>query len=240
MTEASTEARQCNLIYADTRDEVLSMAFWNFARKTDSGALIKSAPGTPSNTDAPNATWSAIYPAPPWLFEYTYPSDCLQVRFLQPQPQMGYAGTVPMQSAELGLYSAPVLGEQFPPIPFICGIDQNDNDEDINVVLTNQYQAILVYTRRVTDTNIFSSQFTQALVSALAAKLAQQLTGDKGLANQKFAEANAMIVQARASDGNEGLTVIDNMPDWITIREDWGSGYLGYFIAPYGPLFGVA
>ena len=31
LTELSTAVRQCNLIYADMRDEVLNMVFWNFA-----------------------------------------------------------------------------------------------------------------------------------------------------------------------------------------------------------------
>jgi len=238
LTEATPEAKQCNLIYEATRDELLSMAFWNFARKTDTGALVKSAPGTPTNTSAPNAVWSSSYPAPPWLFEYSYPTDCIQVRFLRPQPTSGYIGPIPIFSSA-GSYAAPSLGADTPAIPFIVAIDQDSSGNDINVVLTNQYQALIVYTRRVVDPNVFSSQFTQALVAALGAKLAQPMTGDKALAARKFAEANGWVMQARSSDGNEGLTVIDNMPDWITIREDYGSAYLGYFIAPFGPLYSV-
>ena len=239
LTEQSTEAKQCNLIYEATRDEVLSMAFWNFARKTDTLALLKSAPGTPTNTAAANSVWSKIYPAPPWLFEYSYPADAIQVRYISPQPVSGYIGPIPIFSNDGSVYTAPVQGQQYPAVPFVVAIDQDADANDINVVLTNQYQALVVYTRRITDPNIFSSQFTQALVAALAAKLAQALTGKLALSNAKFQEANGWVIQARASDGNEGLTVIDNMPDWITIREDYGSAYLGYFVAPFGPLFSV-
>ena len=59
------------------------------------------------------------------------------------------------------------------------------------------------------------------------------------LANTKFSQANAIITQARASDGNEGLTIIDNMPDWITVREDFAYATALGYTAPYGPLFGV-
>jgi len=236
LTEKSTEAKQCNIIYEATRDELLSMAFWNFARKTDTAALIKSAPGTPTNTVPANSTWSNIYPAPPWLFEYAYPSDCVHVRMVRPQPIQGYTGPVPIFSTDV--FAPPSQGAQDVAIPFMCTVDEDSSGNDINVILTNQYKALVVYTKRVTNPDIFSPAFTQALVVAMAAKLAQQLTGDKALAQQKFGEANGWVVQARATDGNEGLTVIDNMPDWITIREDYtGSTYLGYFIAPFGPMF---
>ena len=170
ITEASTEAKQCNLIYEATRDEVLSMAFWNFARKVLTGSLLKSAPGTPTNTSAPGVVWNDTYPPPPWLFEYTYPSDCIQVRMLQPQPTMGYTGVVPIFSSGSGLYSAPVLGQRYPAIPFEAVVDTDASGNDVNAIVTNEYQALLVYTKRVTDPNIFSSQFVQALVAALAAK----------------------------------------------------------------------
>src|SRR5258708_25919710 len=76
LTEDSVEARNCNLIYADTRDEVLQMAYWNFAQKTAYLALLKSAPGTPTNASSAAIQWSAAFPAPPWLYEYAYPVDC--------------------------------------------------------------------------------------------------------------------------------------------------------------------
>ncbi len=109
------------------------------------------------------------------------------------------------------------------------------------VVLTNQYQAIGVYTRRVTNTTLFSAQFVDALAQAVGAKVIMALTGNVKLANLQFQKANAIIIQARASDANEGLTVIDNVPDWLAIRDDFGYGCdaadVGY-VAPYGPLFG--
>lgn len=236
--EDSNEAINCALIYESTRDEVMNMAFWNFARKTATLALLKSAPGTPSNPGPAAATWSSAYPAPPWLFEYAYPVDCLQMRMIMPQPLLGYNGPVPI-FPEGGSYYPPAVGAQYPAVPFMTALDTNDSGNDINVVLTNQYQALGVYTKRVTDPNLFGAQFVEALVAAMAAKLVSPLVGDKALANQKFVEANGWVLQARASDGNEGLTVIDNMPDWITIREDWGGAWAGYFVAPYGPLYAV-
>lgn len=234
LTEASVEARNCNLIYADTRDEVLNMAHWNFARKTAYLALLKSAPGTPGNVTSTATQWSTAFPAPPWLFEYAYPTDCIQMWKIMQLDMNLYAG-VPLTSN--GMQSYPYMTGSGS--AFEIGSDADANGQQKTVILTNQYLAIGVYSMRITDPNLFGSQFTEALVQALAAKLALALTGQVALANTKFQQANAIITQARASDGNEGFTVIDNMPDWITARDDYAySVGLGY-TAPYGPLFGV-
>lgn len=236
LSEQSVEARNCNLIYADTRDEVLQMAYWNFAQKTNYLSLLKSAPGTPSNASSTANQWSTAFPSPPWLYEYAYPVDCIQMSRIVQQIQNTYVGT-PYTTGGSNGYPF-MVG---PGAPFKVSTDEDVNHQQQNVILTNQYQAIGVYTKRITNPGLFGAQFVEALVQALAAKLAIALTGQVALANSKFVAANAVITQARASDGNEGLTVIDNMPDWITIREDsanlWGVG-VGY-IAPFGPLYGT-
>lgn len=236
LTESSVEARNCNLIYADTRDEVLQMAYWNFANKTAYLALLKSAPGTPSNSGSTANQWSTAYPAPPWLYEYSYPVDCIQMSKVVQQIQNYYVGT-PYTSGGTNTYPYAVG----PGSPFRVTTDEDVNGQQQNVILTNQYQAIGNYTMRIVNPALFGAQFVEALVQALAAKLVLALSGQVALANTKFAQANAIIAQARASDGNEGLTVIDNMPDWITIREDcenlWGVS-IGY-VNPLGPLYGT-
>lgn len=235
LTESSVEARNCNLIYADTRDEVLQMAYWNFAQKTAYLSLLKSAPGTPSNSASTANQWSSAYPAPPWLYEYDYPNDCIQMRTVIQQIQNYYVGT-PYTSGGISTYPYAVG----PGSPFKVTTDADVQGQQKSVILTNQYQAIGSYTMRVTNPGLFGAQFIEALVQALAAKLAIALSGQVALANTKFAQANAIITQARASDGNEGLTVLDNMPDWITVRDDsqnlWGVS-VGY-VNPLGPLFG--
>jgi hypothetical protein len=233
LTENSAEARQCNLIYANTRDEVLNMAFWNFARKTALLALLKSAPGTPTNSGSSANQWSPLFPSPPWLYEYAYPSDALQIRQIVQQMQNYYVGT-PFTSNGTGFYPYNVG----PGSPFVVGTDTDTEGNQQNVILTNEYQAIAIYTMQIVNPALFGPQFTEALVQALAAKLAIALTGQVTLANAKFVQANAVITQARASDGNEGLTVINNMPDWITIREDY-VGVQSNYVAPYGPLYGI-
>ena len=62
------------------------------------------------------------------------------------------------------------------------------------------------------------SQFVDAWINILAARLANVLTGDKGLANMLVGQSNQYIVEARKADGNEGLTINDITPDWIRQR----------------------
>ncbi|MFN6798793.1 hypothetical protein ACK4QH_23255, partial [Proteus mirabilis] len=59
MTEASKEAVQCNLHYAQCRDSVLADFPWNFATK-------KVALANTNN------------PPPNWAYAYRYPNDCLK------------------------------------------------------------------------------------------------------------------------------------------------------------------
>lgn len=235
MTEASNEAKQCNLLFNPTRDEVLSMAFWNFARKTATLSLLKSAPGTISNPSPTgfDGTWNDAYPAPPWLFEYAYPSDCINVRFVTPQMMNGWSSGAAVFGTAI-VSAGPWLT---PPVLFITATDLVASNQ-ANVILTDTYQALACYTLRITNPNLFGAAFTEALVSALAGKLAYSLTGDKGLANALFQLANNTVTQARVSDGNEGLTIQDSPVSWIDAREG-GYSINGYYIAPYAPLFSV-
>lgn len=100
------------------------------------------------------------------------------------------------------------------------------------VVLTNQEFAVLSYVRRVTDTNVMDSLFIKALYHAVAAAMVMALTGDKGLANGMIQVTNACIAEARATDGNEALTINDVTPDFLRTRgiiygDYWNMGF-GY------------
>ena len=101
---------------------------------------------------------------------------------------------------------------------------------DQRVVLTNQEFAIGNFVRDVSDENTFDDDFVEALSLIVGARLCIALSGDKSLANMKLAEANAMILEARGADANEGLRVNDVTPDWLRIRGiDFTEDYSGPF-----------
>ena len=102
---------------------------------------------------------------------------------------------------------------------------------DQRVILTNQEFATLAYVRQVTDPNVMDPLFQKAWADLLGAHLSVALTGDKKRANDLVGLANRAIEEARAVDGNEGLTINDVTPDWIRAR---GIAYTeGYMSGPY-------
>lgn len=204
LSEGSVEANSCGLHYTPALEAVLQAAHWNFARKQGTAALLKDGTvvgGTP--------------PPAPWLYEYAYPADCLQIRYVLPQlasAQGVVPGTVPTQAVATA------------PVYFILSSDTDAGGNDTNVILTNQPQAILVYTKRITNPNLFDAVFVDAFAYYLASRICFNLTGDKQIARDIFKIADALSRQARASNGNEGITVIDSVPDWIRVRgycSDW-------------------
>ena len=66
LSEASAEARACNLFYEQTRDALLQVYPWRFAGKTQAMAEIAN--------DKPGA----------WGYAYSRPVDCLKVRWVRP------------------------------------------------------------------------------------------------------------------------------------------------------------
>ncbi len=91
---------------------------------------------------------------------------------------------------------------------------------DRRIILTNQEFAILAYVRNTvaTEPQIWDDQLTSAVIHRLGSRLVLALTGDKVLANERIKHANALIIAARNTDANEGITVNDVTPDWIRTR----------------------
>lgn len=189
LTESSTEAVQCTIHYASTRDELLRPHLWSFARRQVTMALMAAAAGT-----AENPAGVPPLPMAPWLYQYRLPTDCLRVRQLY-------------QPASNG-----------PKIAFSLSGDQDAAGNPVKVLLTNQPQAVLVYTSQVTVVDMFDPDFQAALVASLAARLAFPLTGDKSSA-QYFAKVAAdTILTARSIDGTEDPAGAEKLPEWLTVR----------------------
>lgn len=120
LTQDSVEAKACNTIYVNLRDDLLRMAPWDCALKTANLVYITSVPGTPENTSPATNLWQPGQPRPPWAYEYQYPIDCLRACWLIPSTQFGFAGGVPITTAVTGGASTLWNGA---PIRFVIGID---------------------------------------------------------------------------------------------------------------------
>jgi hypothetical protein len=176
--EGSRHSIAALTMYAQTRDEVLrhdGKADWGFAeRNLDlTASLLKSAP---ANGYVPPNAWAAAQNPPlPWLYEYSYPADCLKVRILK---------------------TAPLLLPNFDPRPSVYSV-ANDNayNPPRRVILTNLLSPILVYTGQVTDPTTWPQDFTEEFSDKLARVLAPQL------ANLDVVKLEAMAEQAAALVG---------------------------------------
>lgn len=224
LSEDSTEADAINVLYSPTFTSLARSAPWACLRKQASLSLIAAAQGTPEN---PNGSTLPLPPVP-FLYQYSYPSDCLQVRYIVPSlPSMGQqAWTTAQVSSPTNL---PGGGQ----IPFAVAYSTDSDGNPIETVLTNQTQAQAVYTVNQENPVIFDSMFEQALVASLAAYLVPALSLNMPLMSAQIEIAEAMIQQARVRDGNEGVTVVDHIPDWMQARASGSTLYSYNGYAPY-------
>lgn len=162
-------------VYGQTRDSVIENGQWEFADRTLSATLLKSAPAGGYN---PRTPWTTAFPALPWRYEYAYPNDCVKFRAVKPQP-LGIINMNPM----FHRYSL-------------------DNDNTFTppqrVILCDVADAVLCYAGRVTDPLTWDASFTDALVDALVEAMGPKLRQGVGgasawqmeQATRKIAERN--------------------------------------------------
>lgn len=228
--DGSNEANNAALLFQPTFEMLGRAAFWNIFRKQAALTVLKAAAGTPEN---PGGATLPIPPSP-WLYAYAYPTDCLMARFLLPSLGNPAIGGAPLS----GLGWAPTTGT-VPTSPFVVAADTDTLGNPIRTILTNLDRAQMVYTVNLPDPDQWDSGFQEAMVAALGAKLVPALTGNLTMMQLQIGIATRIVGEARKSDGNEGLTIVDPIPDWIRIR---GTGWLSQWpgaacVAPFGGLY---
>ena len=145
--DQSAQAAHCARFYPVARDALLEMHTWGFATVRVPLAQVAN-------------------PFPQWQYAYATPADALNyLEILDPAAQDDYsvglqmAGTLPYPvQTGVGIYT---------PRPF-----QVESINGQEVILTHQANALLRYTRAVSDTAEFSPLFVQGLATLLASHLA--------------------------------------------------------------------
>lgn len=220
LNEGSTQSDACNTLFVPTFEALARAAYWNCLRAQVVLTLIQAAAGTPENPDGT----SMPLPPTPWLYSYQLPSDSLQARFIVPSIPNASQGNPPISPAMIA--SITCLPSQN--IPFRVAYATDINGNPLQIVLTNQTQAQLVYTVNQPNPQIWDSQFQAAMVASLAAYLVPALALNITLMQIQVKLAEQIIEQARVRDGDEGTTDQSSIPDWIYAR-NLGSttGYCG-------------
>jgi len=222
-SDGSVEADAVSTLWQSTFEQLARTAHWNVLGKQATLSLLAAAKGTPENPDGTS------YPLPPspWLYAYAYPSDCLDVRYIVPSYPAATGSSTPDFPVNVSSPSFLPSGGQ---ISFKVQTMDLPLAAPTLTILTNQDIAQAVYTVNYSNPNGWDSLFQEAMVAALGAFLVPALTLNFALMDRCVRQAESAIRQARIRDGNEGVTSMDHLPDWMQARMG-GQGY------GYGPGF---
>ena len=127
-----------------------------------------------------------------WDNAYTYPPDCLNARKI-------YDPNISDTTAEVEAKAA---------IPYEISLSTTGNKQ---IILTNQDDAVLIYTAAITDVPLFGADLVEAISLKMAADLALPLKNSEKLHNTWFSRYTIAIAAARAISSNE-----DNRRDTST------------------------
>ena len=123
-------------------------------------------------------------PVPPWAYEYLYPADCLRVRQVRP-PGSGTGS----------------LADPYDPQPIRWAVAFDViAATNTQIILTNQVNALAVYTSSTPTEAQWDSAFAEAVSRRLANPLAMALSGRPDFANQILEQAAAMAQTAEVVD----------------------------------------
>ena len=172
LLEGSRASRIALTFFAQTRDELLDAHDWPFARRTLALTLLKGPP--PPGGYNPGQPWNTMFPLPGFLYEYSYPADCLNLNAIIPRP-----------------------GAMFDLAP-AAAVFRIDNDNSFSppqkVILTNVKNALGVYVASITDPDLWEPGFIKAYVAALKPKFISAL-------NQPLENEKEAMVEAIRSEG---------------------------------------
>lgn len=152
--EGSMIAKKALDIYSQSRDQLISGGQWEFAERLINATLLKTAP---VGGYGPWQVWTPAFPAVPWLYSYSYPSDCLKLRSVRAAPLQ-----IPNFDPQHNIYSTDNDNSYTPPV---------------KVVLCNVPNAIFTYAAQVTDPTTWSPSFIEALAANLARRLSPVIGG---------------------------------------------------------------
>jgi hypothetical protein len=128
---------------------------------------------------------AALGTTPPstWTYVYSYPSDCAAARAIE------------------------VPGVRTPSreqrIAYEVAAEAQASGGDVRVIYTDQPDAVLIFTKRITDASLFDGHFVEALAAYLASKIALPLTAKPGLAREWFQMYQGLRVNSFAFHLNE-------------------------------------
>lgn len=174
LDDKTKEANKCKLHYGPDRDAVLGKHRWSFATKRVILALLSET-------------------VTGWEFAYQYPSDCLKAREI-------YNDLNNVTGLAQHHHCHDHIHTPIDRIPFEVMLKEDGSSK---MVVTDKEDAELVYTAKVTDPNIFDTQFIDALSWKLASNLARPLRANERMETSLFNKYLFIVGAAEAASANE-------------------------------------
>lgn len=246
---------------------LLRCAHWNFARTRNKLTLLGDATG-----QSPPEISTIVEPG--WCYAYAWPIDGVAARWLpwNQDWQNQYPGSPPQSPPTPSTFQWPPIpmtpgrflvssSNQYPavvgsvPWPDLPDLQRTEGVGWVGrtIILTNCCHAHLVYTRLVTEIELWDPLFRMAFRSLLALILAPIVITDPRERQAKIAELTAMgknaVADARVANGNDSGSPlsVDRQATWISARSGgWctgagdsfgGDGLSGYSYCPWDSSF---
>lgn len=219
-SDGSTAADAISTLYSFIFEQLARTTKWGCLNKQLSLTMLQAAQGTPEN---PTGTSLAL-PQQPWLYAYLYPPDCLLMREIFP-PLITSGSAINQTSLNNNV--TPCFSGQYQ-ILYETAYSVDSSGNPLEVILTNQENAVANYTVNQQNPQSWDALFTSAFVASLAAYLVPALSLNPPLMQQQIGIAQKMIALAQAQDSNESPTVQDHIPDWIRTRQG-ATGVIGRY-----------
>lgn len=256
LEDGTREAQICLRHYGQCLRQLLRMQNWDFARKTAPLTLLGDATGQTADV-------GTMVPIP-WVYVYSYPIDCMKLRFIPwnglmtpaiPAGNIQSPEALPSQNIP-GVYSPVFAGQRLIPAPFVIAEDYNYpvsipvgyqdipgvSQQGRTVVLTNVQNAQAVYTALISSPSQWDPLFRALFVSFLSSEIAIPMWRQDpkvGLAmkQQAIQDYKQKKIDARIADGNEGTSSTSHVPDFIRVRNSGNGMSRGYF-SSNGVIYG--
>lgn len=166
-------ARVCKLYYAPLLDQLVRRMQPNFAQAFVALAVVSGDP------------------PPGWLYQYRYPTDALFARRVTDVTGARQIA-ISLDLTDPGLV--------VPEVPFSVVADQGASGR---ILVTDQPDAVLWYTKRMTDPNDFDPEFVIGFAWALAAAIAIPMKVNAQVASFAANQAQRMLGEAMVGSKTE-------------------------------------
>lgn len=197
--EGSAQAEHCARFYPIARDTLLEMHQWSFCTKRVTLPLL-------------NVTM------PTWRYVYQLPNDVINVMAVIPYDANDDYSNNMSYPSQYG-YNPEIIPAAGTYVPQNFSIETLANG--IQVICTNQEDAVLRYAAKITDTSKFSPLFTMSLTWLLASMLAGPIIkGEMGAAEGKrcYQMFQGHFTEATQSDAVQRQIKPMHVVSWMTGR----------------------